>query len=384
MAREIHAPLRWGPAENVRWKIALPGPGNSSPIVVGGRVFVTCAENQGKKRHLYCCDSDKGTILWVRTVEVDYVEPTHPTNPYCASTPVADYSHVIVWHGSAGVFCYSPDGALIWQRDLGAIRHDWGYASSPILHRGRVFLNFGPGSRTFLAALDLRTGGLLWKYEEPGGSDTTDKKMIGSWSTPVIVKVENRDQVLCVMPTRVIACDAETGALRWFCAGLADEKASLVYPSALVWKGFGIAVTGWVNGPTMGFKLGGAGDVTTPNRLWQARQPQQIGTGVMVDGFAYSAIGSPGSVQCLECQTGKVRWSERLDSGEIWGSLVLAAGRFYVTSRRGVTSVFRAYPDRFELLAQNDLGEPSNATPAIAEGQVFLRTDQHLYCISDQ
>jgi outer membrane protein assembly factor BamB len=384
VAREEHAPVHWGPTENVLWKSLLPRPGNSSPIAVGGRVFVTCAESQGKQRHLYCHDRKTGTILWVRTVEVDDVEPTHPTNPYCASTPVADDSHVIVWHGSAGVFCYSLDGAPVWKTDLGPIRHDWGYASSPILHRGNVILNFGPGSRMFLAALDLRTGGLLWKYEEPGGLDTTDKKMIGSWTSPLVVEVEGRDQVLCAMPTRVIACDAETGELRWFCTGLADEKATLVYPSPLVWKGFGVAFTGWVNSPTIGFKLGGSGDVTASNRVWQARQSQQIGSGVMVDGFAYIVTGSPSAAQCMECQTGKVLWTERLEGGESWGSLVLAAGRFYVTSRRGVTSVFRAGPDTFELLAQNDLGEPSNATPAISDGQIFLRTDQHLYCISDE
>ena len=213
VASEDRAPLHWGPEENVRWKVALPGPGNSSPIVSRGRVFVTCAEDAGKKRNLYCFARPTGERLWVRTVEFPGVEPTHRTNPYCASTPVADGSRIVVWHGSAGVFCYDYDGTEVWHTELGTIRHDWGYASSPLIHHGKVILNFGPGSQTFLAALDLRTGDLLWKHSEPGGLDTTDQRMVGSWSTPVVVKIDGRDQILCSMPTRVIACDPDTGAL---------------------------------------------------------------------------------------------------------------------------------------------------------------------------
>ena len=383
VAHEDKAPLHWGPGKNVRWKVSLPGPGNSSPIVSRGRVFVTCAEDEGKKRNLYCFDRRTGEKLWVRTVEFPTLEPTHRSNPCCASTPVADGSHVVVWHGSAGVFCYGFDGTKAWEKDLGAVRHDWGYASSPILHRGKVILNFGPGSRTFLAALDLKTGGLLWKHDEPGGLDATDKRMVGSWSTPIVIKVDGRDQILCSMPTRVIACDEETGSLWWSCGGLTSEKVDLVYASPVISGGIGVAFTGWVNGPTIGFKLGGSGDVTARNRLWLEQQPQRIGSGVVVDGRLYIVNAGPGTAQCMECQTGKVRWTERLDGGESWGSLVMAAGRLYVTSRRGVTTVFRPGPEKFGLLAMNDLGESSNATPAISDGQIFLRTDQHLYCIAD-
>lgn len=383
VAQEDKAPLHWGPAKNVRWKAPLPGPGNSSPIVSHGHVFVTCAEEQGRKRNLYCFDRQTGERLWVRTVKLATTEPTHRSNPYCASTPAADGSRVVVWHGSAGVFCYSFDGKEVWKRDLGPMRHEWGYASSPILHRGKVLLNFGPGSRTFLAALDLGTGELLWKQDEPGGLDATDKKMIGSWSTPIVVQVDGKEQVLCSMPTRVIACDPETGSLLWACAGLGDEKADLVYASPLVADGIGVAFTGWISGPTIGFKLGGSGDVTVSNRLWLEKQPQRIGSGVAVDGCVYLVNAGPGTAQCLECRTGKVRWTDRLAGGESWGSLVLAAGRLYVTSRRGVTTVFRPNPEKLDVLASNDLGEPSHATPAVSDGQIFLRTDGHLYCIAE-
>ena len=383
ITQEERAPLHWASGKNVRWKVALPGPGNSSPIVSRGRVFITCAEDEGKKRSLYCFDRRTGERLWVRTVEMAMVEPTHRSNPYCASTPIADGSRVVVWHGSPGVFCYNLDGEKLWEKDLGAIRHEWGYASSPIVHRGKVILNFGPGSRTFLAALDLKTGNLRWKHEEPGGLDATDKRMVGSWSTPIVTQVSGQDQIVCSMPTRVIACDPETGSLLWSCGGLTSERVDLVYASPVVSGDMGVAFTGWIDGPTIGFKLGGSGDVTASNRLWLEKQPQRIGSGVVVDGRVYIVNAGPGTAQCIECRTGKILWTERLEGGESWGSVVMAAGRLYVTSRRGITTVFRPDPEKLEVLATNDLGEPSNATPAISDDQIFLRTDAHLYCIAD-
>lgn len=130
--------------------------------------------------------------------------------------------------------------------------------------------------------------------------------------------------------------------------------------------------------------LGGSGDVTAANRLWLEKQTQRIGSGVVVDGRVYIVNAGPGTAQCMELETGKVRWSERLEGGESWGSVVFAAGRLYVTSRKGVTTVFRADPDKLEVLAMNDLGEASDATPSISDGQIFLRTNGHLFCIADK
>jgi outer membrane protein assembly factor BamB len=287
-----------------------------------------------------------------------------------------------VWHGSVGLFCYDFQGRELWKKDLGEVKHDWGYASSPILYRGKVILNFGPGARTFLVALDLKTGELLWKHEEPGGLDATDKRMVGSWTTPIVAQVEGHDQILCSMPTRIVGCDPENGSLLWWCTGLGTERVDLVYASPLIWGDLCVAFTGWVNGPTIGFKLGGSGDITDANRLWLDKQTQRIGSGVIVDGCAYIVNAGPGTVQCIDCKTGKIFWTERLEGGESWGSLILADNRFYVTSRRGITSVFRADREKLEILATNDLGEASNATPAISDRQIFLRTDKHLYCVA--
>jgi len=198
-----------------------------------------------------------------------------------------------------------------------------------------------------------------------------------------VAKVGGKDQILCSMLTQVVACDPKTGDRLWFLDGLSEEKVALIYPSPVVSGEIGVAFSGYVNGPTFGFKLGGAGDVTASNRLWLEKQTQRIGSGVVVGGNVFIVNAGPGTAQCMECQTGKVRWIERLEGGESWGSVVMAAGRLYVTSRKGVTTVFRPDPAKLEVLAMNDLGEPSNATPAISDGQIFLRTDGHLYCIGE-
>ncbi len=215
------------------------------------------------------------------------------------------------------------------------------------------------------------------------GNRTGKELWVRTVELPVVEPTHKSNEILCSMLTRLVACDPKTGALLWFCEGLAEEKADLVYPSPVVSDGIGVAFSGWVNGPTIGFKLGGTGDVTASNRLWLEKQTQRIGSGVVVDGHVFIVNAGPGTAQCMECQTGKILWTERLDGGESWGSVVMAAGRLYVTSRRGVTSVFRPDPGKFELLAMNDLGEPSNATPAVSNGQIFLRTDGHLYCIGE-
>jgi outer membrane protein assembly factor BamB len=383
IAKDDKVPLHWGPDANIRWKAVLPGPGNSSPIVSNGHVFVTCAQEQGRKRKIYCFDSHSGKELWVRTVQFASVELTHSSNPYCASTPVADGTRVLVWHGSAGIFCYDFAGKELWNKNLGEMNHPWGYASSPILYRGKVILNFGPGTRTFLAALSLDNGNLLWKVEEPGGVGPKDKRFVGSWSTPIIIHVDGKDEVLCCMPTRVIACDPERGTILWTCGGLAAEEGDLVYTSAVVAGDIGIAISGFVNGPAIGFKLGGSGDVTSSRRIWRMKRPQSIGSGVVVDGHLYLVNAGPATAQCIDCKTGKALWTARINAGPNWGSVVLGAGRLYVTSRSGITTVFQPNPSKFEMLASNDLREPSNATPAISDGKIFIRTDGHLFCIAE-
>jgi outer membrane protein assembly factor BamB len=380
-------PIQWSPQRNIRWKTPLPQPGNSSPIVSAGRVFVTCAEDQGRRRSLYCLDRADGRIVWVQTVPFDRVETTHKTNPYCGSTPAADGKRVVVWHGSAGLYCYDFAGQELWRRDLGEFKHIWGYGSSPILRGDRVIMNCGPGQRVFVTAIDLQTGETLWETDEPvegDGSYNDAKKYVGSWTTPVIAHVNGRDQIVCTMPTRLNAYDPDTGTIVWTCGGIRGPRGDLAYSSPMIGEGFGVACGGFM-GPAIGFRLGGSGDVTETHRRWRVeRNPQNIGTGVLIGDYVFKANAGPGTLQCIEAATGEQRWQERAAGGNHWGSIVYAAGLLYATNQQGVTQVFRPNPEKLELVAANALDEASNSTPAFSDGRIFLRTFEHVYCIADK
>jgi len=394
VAAEETAPLNWSREKNIRWKAALPQPGNSSPVVSGDRVFVTCAEDRrGTRRSLYCFSRADGKQLWVKTVTYDKPDPTHAQNPYCASSPAADGKVVVAWHGSAGLHCYDYDGKELWSRDLGRIRHVWGWAGSPVIHGDVIYLNCGPGVRTFVAAIDKKTGDVLWQTEEPGGAEDKSKETgswIGSWSTPVVTTVDGREQVLVFMPRKVNAYDPKTGQVLWYCTGAGD----LAYTDVMLaevpagdgsgtGQRIGVAMAGYT-GAAIGFKLGGSGDVTAANRLWRETRnnPQRVGSGVIVGRHLF--MPNEPYLACYDVTTGKELWRQSFPGERFWGSVVRAGDRLYVTSQKGVTYVFAPDPKQFKLLATNDLDEGSNSTPAIADGQIFLRTDRHVWCVEEK
>lgn len=385
IAAEKNVPTKWGSKNNVAWRVELPGPGNSSPIVSAGRVFVACAADEGKKRNLYCYDRKDGKQLWVKTVEVSNVRETHQTNPYSGSTPVANGKRVVVWHGSAGLYCYDFDGKELWSKGLGNVGHMWGYGSSPVIDGNTVFLNFGPGAETFLTAIDLTNGKQLWKKAEPGGADQQlEGRYIGTWSTPVIANVGGRKQLICMMHTRVVAYSPTTGDIIWYCDGIRGNNGDLAYTSPLISGDIGVAFGGY-KGPAMAFRLGGSGNVTENQRLWwnDEGQPQRIGSGVIIGNYIFMVNAGPGTAECIELETGKQVWQKRLSGGNCWGSLCAVDGRLYVTGQNGTTTVFLPNAEKFELVAENRLNEPSNSTSAFSNGQIFLRTHKSLYCVGE-
>src|SRR5579872_544584 len=209
VSSESEVPLHWGPNQNIKWKTPLPAPGDSSPIVSKGKVFVTCATDEGKNRGLYCCDRRTGQLLWSQVVSYERKDPTHGTNPYCGSSPAADGTRVVVWHGSAGLHCYDYGGKKLWSRDLGVFKHIWGYGSSPVFHGDKIILNCGPGERTFVTSIDAANGQTIWQADEQGGAsgEKGAAEWIGSWSTPVVARVNGRDQVLVSLPYHVNGYD---------------------------------------------------------------------------------------------------------------------------------------------------------------------------------
>src|SRR6267142_3631960 len=379
ISSESSAPTNWGVDKNIKWKAPLPSPGNSSPIVWGDRVFVTCAENaKGTERSLYCFSRADGRVMWVKTVRYEKKEATHETNPYAASSPAADGQRVVVWHGSAGVYCYDHNGAEMWHRDLGTFSHIWGYASSPVIVGDSIFMNCGPGNRTFVTALDANDGHTIWETQEPGGADDKSpetKSWIGSWSSPVPAMVDGKQQILVALPRHVNAYDPANGKIIWFCEGNGD----LSYTDPIVGEGMAVYLSGF-GGPGIAFKLGGSGNVTSSNRLWRetTKIPQRIGSGVMIDGKLYFV--SDGLVQCVEAASNKELWRQKFDREVFWASLVAAGDKIYATMQSGNTVVFAADATGFKQLAKNTLGEKTNSTPAISNGQIFLKTAGHLWC----
>jgi len=380
-----NAPVKWNAEKNIAWKVALPQPRNGSPIVVKGRVLVTSTEDTaGMQRSTYCFDAQTGKQLWVKTVEIDRELPHHKTNPHGSSTPASDGKRVVVWHASAGLHCYDLDGNELWQRDLGEFRHMWGYGSSPIIHQGKVILNTGPGEHSFVTALDLKTGKTIWRQDEVEAgtiNQREDEAPHGSWTTPVVAQVADKDLVIVTHPKRVVAYDVESGEIVWSCDGLRHERGDLAYSSPVI-AGDLCYVVGGYKGPAMSIRLDGTGNVTESHRLFRKENsPQSIGSGVFFEGYVYMPFAEAGKgLQCIDPKTGEAMWSQRTPAAH-WGSLVFCDGRCYATSQEGTTIVFKPSPEGYQELAQNDLDEICNGTPAISEGHVYLRTHKHLFCI---
>ncbi|MCA9050310.1 MAG: PQQ-binding-like beta-propeller repeat protein [Planctomycetaceae bacterium] len=384
----VRVPVEWSADNNVAWKSPLPGRSNGSPVVSGNRILLTSATDEGHKRNLHCFDTSDGHSLWVRTAEFDKTMPTHETNQYGGSTPATNGQYVLVWHGSAGLFCFDLDGQELWKQDLGEFRHQWGYGTSPVIHGDRVILHTGPGKRVFVAAFRLKDGQPLWKAEEPVDGDgdyNSAKKYMGSWSTPVIVSADGRDIAVCSLATRVNGYDVETGDIVWTCDGLSGDRGDLAYTSPVIAGDICVSMGGF-KGPAVAFRMGGSGNITAERRLWREdhNNPQRIGSGVFVGGHIYMANAGANTIECIEPETGKALWQERSPGAAHWGSLVLADGRLYTTDQEGTTVVFRPTPEKLDVLAVNRLNSPGNSTPAVADHTIFIRTFESLYCIREQ
>lgn len=379
-------PLEWGKEKNVRWRVPLPEAGNSTPIVHGDRVFVTQPVTPEKWRGLMCLDLNDGKHLWKNGVVYDKPETTHHTNPYCSPSPATDGNIVVTAYGSAGVAAYDFDGKQLWHRDLGPVVHEWGTSSSPVLHGDLAIVYHGPGEGAALYALNKNTGGIVWKWEEPkwvtgprtDGFAGKENGIVGAFSTPILVKAGDREELVMSFPMEMKAFDPQTGAILWTCAGLNP----LVYSSPVAAGDIVIAMGGY-NGNSIAVKTGGSGDVTATHRLWhRVRHNGGIGTGV-VHGDHYYYGG--GIVSCMEVKTGKEVWKARLpEAGGSWGSYLLSGDRIYALSQKGSTAVFRANPGKLEVLANNDLGEHTNSSPVPAGKFLLIRTHESLWCIGGE
>ncbi len=381
---ETELPMKWSATEGVKWKIALPERGNSTPVVWGDRIFVT--QNIGNRRALLCIARADGKTLWERGADWTEKEQTHGTNPFCAASAVTDGERVIAWFGSAGLWCWDFSGKELWHVDLGKQEHIWGYGASPVIHGDLCILNFGPGKRSFIVAVDKRTGKETWRFDVPApavmeGPGDPAKDFIGSWSTGVIAEIGGVKQYVVGLPGAVWSLDPANGKALWHCNGLNP----LAYAEPMIAKD-AILGFGGFGGFSIGIKPGGSGDVTETQRLWQEKKnPQRIGSGVVAGGFAY-ITSEPGVIQCVDVATGKDRWKERLQvqggRSSSWSSLVLSGEHIYAVTQNSDVVIFKANPAKYEQMAVNSLGDGmTNSSLAVSDGQLFLRTHKSLWCI---
>jgi outer membrane protein assembly factor BamB len=380
---EKNLPLKWSAAENVKWKVALAHPGNSTPIVWGEDVFLTQANKGGTVRSLLCLSVADGSVRWQKDVAYAEKEKNWNEEWYANASPTTDGERIVVSFGSAGMYCYDRGGRELWKRDdLGKWEDDFGNGSSPILYGDLAILWCGPNrtkGRNVLLSVDKKTGKTVWERDES----------FGSWSTPLVVNVNGKDQLILGQSRDVKSApeskrgflkgyDPKSGDELWKCQGLS----SFVYTSALYGNGVAVSMSGY-GGSALAVKLGGSGDVTK-DRLWlHQTNNQRVGSGVIVGGHVY-IVNENATPHCYDLQTGEDLWKKapRIKGGLTWGSIVHADGRLYLLMRNGETVVMAANP-KHEVLAVNSLGagEQTNSSVVISNGRIYLRTFKRLWCI---
>ena len=376
----------------MKWKTALPGPGSSSVIVSGERVFVTCYSGYGDdggsidklQRHLVCLDRANGTILWDKAVAAELPEDSFTgyltEHGYASSTPATDGVRVYVFFGKTGVLAFDFAGKELWRVNVGheSGNRRWGSGASPLLYKNFVIVNASEESRS-VRALDKLTGKEAWRAD----ADTLEL----CYSTPALVEAAGRMDLVLAVSGELWGMNPDTGKLRWFAStGISGN----VSPSVVAADGVIYASGGFPKLAATAVRAGGKGDVTQSNILWTTQNASYVPSPVVSDGRFYVATDQ-GFALCLDAKDGKLIFKERLPGASATGrggkpfyaSAVLANGNIYAVSRRNGTFVIEAKPG-FKLVAQNKIaGDDSdfNATPALAGRQLFLRSNRNLYCL---
>jgi outer membrane protein assembly factor BamB len=370
-------PVSWSHDRPGLWRVPLPEAGNSTPVVWGNRIFLTQPVSAENRINLMCFDLGEGKLLWQSGTVVEQRERTHNTNPHGSASAVTDGERVVCWFGSAGLAAYDFEGRQLWRTDLGEHSHQFGYGGSPVIHGDLVFLNFGPGSREFLVAVDKRTGKERWRHVS--GTAPADD-IYGTWSTPFVGEWRGRTELISALRGELAGLDPRTGKVLWHTSGHGPQaKASPVAGEGVV------VMSGDLQSSEVAVRLGGSGDITETHQLWKRTPPKRrVGTGVIHNG-RYFGVQTSGIADCLDLKSGEVLWEERLTgsgaNNAVWSSPLLAEGRLYIMNQSGDVFVLRA-GDRFEVLAMNPLKEPTNSSVVPVHGGLLLRTHQALWRIS--
>jgi outer membrane protein assembly factor BamB len=385
LSEEKGLPVKWDDETNIVWKCALPGPGSSSPILVNGKIYLTCYTGYGLsqedpgdpaklQRSIVCVDRATGKLEWSKPVAA----PEAPTEEYqgrktlhgfATSTLATEGEQLYGFFGDWGVYAFALDGEQVWRTGVGEKLNNWGSSNSPVVFENLVIVNASVESGE-LVALDKKDGSVVWS--SPG--------MQASWNTPIIVEVEGKPELVVSVRGSILGFDPKTGEKLWTCEGIQDY----VCPS-IVAHGDVVYALGGRQNTAIAVRAGGRGDVTKSHRLWKTNKGSNVSSPVYVDGMLYWVNESRGILYCLDAKTGEVRVERRLEPrpGLIYSSIAAADGKLYITSRQRGTYVLAAKPE-FELLGYNQFESDTsvfNACPVFDDGKLLLRSDRYLYCI---
>ncbi len=382
-AEAAELPLTWSETENVRWKTIVMGLGYSSPVVQGKRVWVTSTTDGRRNVRAMCFNRDTGRLILMTDELFDATKSGRILSKYgyASPTPLLDGDRVFVHFGAAGTACLKLDGTVVWQRVIPYYQHH-GPATSPVLADGTLVImcdgyerpyyddhvQEGVDARQFVIGLDPETGETRWKT--PRDSDH-------SYSTPLVVNVGGRNQVVCPGGKGVWAYDPKDGTELWYCRYTGYS----VVPRPVAAHGLIFVCTGYDTPSLFAIGEGATGDCTKTHIAWRAHRSVPLLSSPIVVGDYLYLVNDRGIVSCLEICTGKTAWSKRLE-GTFAASPISAGDRIYIPSEEGITYVLKAGPN-FEELARNPLDGKLAASPAVAGNCLFLRSEKYLYCISE-
>jgi outer membrane protein assembly factor BamB len=381
LSGEKNLPVRWSKTENVTWKLPLPAWSGSTPIVWGDRIFLNVAD--GNDLYLWCVDRTRGAVMWKQRVGGGNVrmQKQNMSSP----SPVADGRRVWVMTGTGIIKSFDFEGDELWTRDIqkdyGRFGLNWGYGSSPLLYDAALFVQVLHGMRTrdpsYVLRIDAATGKTLWRVERPTPARFESPD---AYTTPALLRYGATAEIVITGGDVVTGHDPTTGRELWRAGGLnpSNDGGNRIVASPVVHGELIVAPSR--ERPLLALKAGGRGDVTKSHLLWSFGSGPDVPTPV-TDGAYLYVINDRGIMWCLDARSGKeIYGRQRLRSATYSGSPVLADGKVYVTNEDGITVVVKAGP-AFQVLAENDLDDYTLSSPAISDGQIFIRTAKFLYCI---
>lgn len=363
-------PTRWSDKENIAWKVEVPGTGHASPIVWQDRIFIASCREDAKQRILLCFDRTNGKLLWESLVLESPLESKHQLNSFASSTPATDGKLVFTTfldRDEMVVAAYDFAGQQKWLVRPGGFSSKHGYCSCPVLFEDKVIVNGDHDGDAYLVALDRATGKTLWKVDR--------ENKTRSYSTPIIRQIDGRTQMILSGSKCVASYDPHDGSRHWIIDGPTEQfVASLVFNGKLLFL-----TAGFPELHMMAIRPDGRGNVTDTHIAWRTTKGASYVPSPIAVGDYFLAISDGGVASCFDADSGDRRWMKRLGT-HYSSSLITAGGLVYFGSDEGNTTVVRPGAE-LDVVAENKLGEYCYASPAISDGQIFLRGEKHLYCV---